>query len=180
MLTLHLEANSLPELVILARAALTVPEFPAAAPAPVPAADPVPVSAASATLPTPAPRPGRKSAAQKAAEAALAPAPAVPVPPPAAPAAAVAKAHEAQSAVPPTPAAAVLPTVDETRAALHELSTALGMPACVELMKTYGADRVSTVPAEKRAEFIKECQAKVVAQKALLAANAAAKAAATT
>lgn len=180
MLTLHLEADSHPSLVALAIKTLGIVAVDPA-PAPVSMA-PEPVAVApgavlgtAATLPIPAPRRGRPAKVSPAAldanaASAVVPAPVAPaaavLSSPAAPAAALAQAHEAQSAVPPTPAVAVLPTVDETRAALHELSSALGMPVCVDLMKTYGADRVSTVPEARRAEFIKECKAKVNATKA--------------
>jgi translation initiation factor IF-2 len=199
MLTLHLEAENHQALVALAiktldivavekcelnaPQAITVAPAPAAAAAPVVAA-PAPALSVPVELPAPAPRAPRKRraaptppVAAPAATSTEAPAAAATAPTPqaSAPAVAAPAASASSSTAVPAGAAPVIPTIDEVRYALGEVNGVFGMAVCTSLLEQYGAQRVSLVPEAKRADFIKECQAKVAKHKADQAAAAAAK-----
>lgn len=179
-LVLQLEADSHQELVSLAIKTLgiqAVDKIEVALPAPVPL-PPQP----QASLPAPEPRPiakrrGRPPAAPTppaaAPAAVLPPAPAA-VPAVAAPQAPAATAQPAVSGVsssaatdflpaatPPAAAAGGL-TPEDVRLALHALNGAAGGMVATDMLKKYGADRVSTIPEARRAEFIAECKAVAV------------------
>lgn len=85
----------------------------------------------------------------------------------AAPEPAVAQAQEAQRAEPSTPAAAD-PTMDDARGALGLLNETpgLGMPACMQHLQEFGVNRISLLPKEKFAIFIKQAKEKVAEHKA--------------
>lgn len=162
MLTLHLEAATLPELVEKAKAALQVIPVPAAPAAPTPAAE-------VATLPTPperTPRSRKKvdppvspEAPPAAATAPTAPSPA-PAPAVVAPAAS-GLLSPAQSIAMTVPA----PSADDVRAALRPLVAAYGgdETKAGAWMKEIGFDRVSIIPEDKRAEVIEKVKAQVIA-----------------
>lgn len=48
-------------------------------------------------------------------------------------------------------------TVDDMRAALHSFSRKQGVPASVELLKKFGASRISDLNPARYADFLKEC-----------------------
>ena len=50
-------------------------------------------------------------------------------------------------------------TVDDVRAALKSYAAAQGNPSAMELLKSYGAVSVSTLPEDKWAEFVQKCGA---------------------
>ncbi len=71
------------------------------------------------------------------------------------------KPAPAKSVPAATPAAAAPaePTADDVRAVLKDYADNFGREAAIKLLKDAGYKNAGTVPAEKRAEFIKACQA---------------------
>lgn len=49
-------------------------------------------------------------------------------------------------------------TLDDVRAALQEFTGAKGVPAGIELLREFGAARVSELPADRYAEFVGQCK----------------------
>ena len=64
---------------------------------------------------------------------------------------------DAQSTPEPGAPSAAAPTIDEVRAALQSFTTAKGMPAAIELLKSYNAGRISELKPEQYADFVKKC-----------------------
>lgn len=57
----------------------------------------------------------------------------------------------------PVAAPAKAYTLDDVRGALHSLTVARGVPAGIELLKQFDAQRISELDAGRYAEFIKAC-----------------------
>lgn len=66
----------------------------------------------------------------------------------------------------PAPAAAE-PTEADAKAAMGRINKTegLGMPACIDFLATFGVNRITLLPKEKYAEFIKAADALVAAHK---------------
>jgi hypothetical protein len=184
MLTLHLEAESheaLTRLAIKTLGIVAVEEVAKLGANLAAAAEAREVAAApAATLPAPVPhtpRPGRKPR-QVPPAAATPPSPAAAPSPEAPAAAATPPAPQAPVAAVAAPAASGLsiPTLDELRTALSDVNSVFGMAVCTSMLSDFGAQRVSLVPEDKRAEFIAACKEKIAKNAADVAASKAAKA----
>lgn len=61
------------------------------------------------------------------------------------------------SATSPADTVPVPITLDDLRAALQKIVGAKGMPAAIDLLKSFGAQRISELASEKQADFIAAC-----------------------
>lgn len=112
----------------------------------IPGAEPEPKEAATPVKD--AVKRTRRTKAEMEADAAPAPAPEVAEAP---------KPEPVAAPVETAPSASAEATLDDVRAALQAFTAAKGVPAGIELLKEFGAARISELKAENFAAFIGKC-----------------------
>lgn len=55
-----------------------------------------------------------------------------------------------------------LPSFEDAKAALQRLSAAKGMSEALSVVDTFGVAKVSEIPEDQRAKFIRDCDARAV------------------